>query len=196
MYINIKYTNKYILCRNKTMTQLEMIKMLDFLESNSVWTFDISFVCAYFKTSHRQNIKIVLSRFVKNGLIERIARNLYANPRAKSRPYYILEHIASTLRHKTTTYLSLESVLSEEGLISQMPNRLIFISKNRSQIFRTPYGIIEFVYTKTKLEDLHKDCYYDKKRGIYIANTQKAISDIYRHNRSIDLYEEQLIKGV
>lgn len=176
------------------MKQVELIKMFDFLEENEVWSFDINFVCAYFRNFQRQNIKISLNRFVKEGLVERIARNLYANPRAKCRPYYVLEHIASVLRHKTTTYLSLESVLSEEGLISQIPNRLTFISKNRSQIFKTPYGLIEFVYTRTKLENLHENCYYDEKRKIYIAKTQQAINDIYRHNRSIDLYEEELLK--
>lgn len=174
---------------------MQFIKMLDFLEANSMWIFDINFVCFYFKTSHKQNVKIALNRFTKKGLIERLARGLYANIRTNSRPRYPLEQIASTLRHKTTIYLSLESVLSEEGLISQIPNRLTFISKNRTQTFKTPYGIIEFVYTKTSLENFHKDCYYDKERGVYVANKQKAIDDIYRHNRSIDLYEEQLRKG-
>ncbi len=192
--IIIKYTKTYNLCGD-VMTQMQMLRMLDFLDKNESWLFDTNFVCCYFKANNRQNIRIMLSRFAKKGLIQRIARDLYANPRAKHRPLFVLEHIASRLRQKTTTYLSLESVLSEEGLISQIPNRLTFISKNRSQIFKTPYGIIEFVHTKTPLEILHKNCYYDSDRSIYIANTEQAINDIYRHNRSIDLYEEQLNNG-
>lgn len=192
--IIIKYTKTYSLCGD-VMTQMQMLRMLDFLDKNESWLFDTNFVCCYFKANNRQNIRIMLSRFAQNGLIERIARDLYANPRAKHRPLFFLEHIASRLRQKTTIYLSLESVLSEEGLISQIPNRLTFISKNRSQTFKTPYGIIEFIHTKIPLEVLHKNCYYDSDRGIYIANTEQAINDIYRHNRSIDLYEEQLNKG-
>ena len=184
-----------IICVGGKMTQMQMLTMLDFLDNNDVWLFDIDFTCSYFRASNRQSIKVALSRFAKIGLIHRVAKDLYANPRAKSKPLYALEHIASRLRHKTTTYLSLESVLSEDGYISQIPNRLTFISKGRSQVFITPYGIIEFTYTNTPLEVLHKDCYYDSDRGIYIANTQQAISDIYRHNRSVDLYEEQISKG-
>lgn len=191
--LNIKYTNIYILCGDK-MTQMEMLKMLDFLDENETWLFDISLVCLYFKIDNWQSVKIALSRFSKNGLIQRVARNLYANPRAKCRPFYALENIASRLRYKTTTYLSLESVLSENGYISQIPNRLTLISKNRSQIFKTPYGLIEFVYTNMPLETLHNDCYYDKNRSLWVANVEQAISDIYRHNRSIDLYEEQMNK--
>ncbi|ARE81377.1 transcriptional regulator, AbiEi antitoxin, type IV TA system (plasmid) [Campylobacter helveticus] len=191
---NIKYTYKYILCRVFTMTQMQMIKMLDFLDSKETWSFDINFVCAYFRTFHTQNVKIALSKFTQKGLIERLARGLYANKRAKNKPYFALEHIASQLRDKTSFYLSLESLLSEEGLISQIPNRLTFISKNRTQLFNTPYGLIEFVYTKMPLSTLLDECYYDKERGVYVAKTQRAISDIYRHNRSVDLYEEQLRK--
>lgn len=41
----------------------------------------------------------------------------------------MMETVASYL----TFYLSLESVLSEDGLISRLPNRLTFISRQRSQ---------------------------------------------------------------
>ena len=169
--------------------------MFDFLEECETWVFDIDFVCCYFRYFNRQNVKIFLSRFVKIGLIERLYKGFYANPRSKCRPIYPLEHIASILRHKETFYLSLETLLSEEGLISQIPNRLTFISQGRSQVLKTTYGIIEFVHTSTHF-DLSDENYffYNQKRGIYEAKPQRAIDDLYRHNRCIDLYEEQLQK--
>ncbi|WP_218837156.1 hypothetical protein, partial [Helicobacter pullorum] len=82
------------------------------------------------------------------------------------------------------------------GLISQIPNRLIFISSSRSQTFHTAYGIIEFVKT-SKREFFNKDSgiFYNENRGIFEASVDRAIKDAYRHRRSIDLLEEQWRKN-
>lgn len=176
------------------MTQMQCLKMLDFLEKNDKWLFDIPFVCGYLATNNTQAVKIYLSRFCKIGLIDRIARGLYANPRTTKQDLYRLEKIATYLRDKISFYLSLEYLLSEQGLISQIPNRLTFITSGRSQTFFTKYGILEFVHTSRDKHKLLDNCYFDEERGLWIANTEQAINDIYRHRRFVDLYEEQQAK--
>lgn len=71
LIIIIKYTKTYNLCGD-VMTQMQMLRMLDFLDKNESWLFDTNFVCRYFKANNRQNIRIILSRFAQNGLIEEL----------------------------------------------------------------------------------------------------------------------------
>ncbi len=57
---------------------------------------------------------------------------------------YYLNYIAPIIRPAERFYLSLETLLFEVCYISQMPNRLTFMTTGRSQIFNTPYGILKF----------------------------------------------------
>lgn len=168
--------------------------MLDFVDKNQVWAFSINTVYTYFDKESEHSIKISLARHEKNGIVKRVAKGLYINPRAKSLPIFKIETIATMLRDFRTFYLSLESVLSETGIISQIPSILTFVSKEKSNIYNTPYGTIEFVKTKKKFNIYDGNFYFDKERGIYIANEEQALNDAYRFGRSIDLIEEQRIK--
>lgn len=180
------------MCR-LAMTQKDLLKMLDYFDSLSMWSFSLGHIKMYFKDNDEKSIRVMLNRHCKNGIITQCVRGIYVNPRGK-KPLFYLEALASTIRDNATFYLSLETLLSELGLISQMPNRMTFVSKGRSQTFFTPYGIIEFVHSSRSAQGFLNNCFFDKDRNIYIASQQQAISDIYRHNRSVDLYEEQLRK--
>lgn len=175
------------------MTQTQLLEMLDFFDSKHIWAFNVNNIFMFFFKEDKKSIQVALNRHTKNGIIIQCARGIYANPRGK-KPLFYLEALASVIRDNATFYLSLETLLSESGLISQIPNRMTFISTGRSQTFFTPYGIIEFVHSTRNAKDFLSNCFFDKDRNIYIANEQQAIDDIYRHNRSIDLYEEQLAK--
>lgn len=189
----IQLTNMIIICIGYKMTQGKILAMLDYFDGLGLWAFKLNAIKMYFKNEDERSLRVALNRHTKNGIITQCSRGVYANPRGK-RPLYYLEYLAGILRDNSTFYLSLETLLSEYGLISQIPNRLTFISQGRSQTFKTPYGIIEFVHSSRNANDFLKNCTFDKERRVYVANEQRAIDDIYRHNRSIDLYEEQLQK--
>lgn len=174
------------------MTQRELLEMLDFFDKKGIWAFRFSAIRMYFSDENDESIQISLNRHAKNGIIIRCARGVYANPRGK-RPFFAREYLASILRDKFTFYLSLESVLSENGLISQIPNRLCFVSKDRTRTFKTPYGILEFVHSNRK-ENFLENCHYDENRAIWVASNDQAVKDLYQHRRSVDLYEEQFAK--
>ncbi|MBX7491254.1 hypothetical protein K4G58_07205 [Helicobacter sp. Faydin-H64] len=167
--------------------------MLDFFDSLGIWAFRLNNIRMYFKDENEKSLQVALNRHIKNDIIQKCSRGVYINKRAK-KPLFCLESLAGILRDNATFYLSLESLLSELGLISQFPNRLTFISQGRSGVFNTPYGIIEFVHSAIDAKEFLRDCFFDEKRKIYIASQNRAIKDIYKHNRSIDLYEEQLKK--
>lgn len=175
------------------MTQGKLLEMLDSFDRLGMWAFKLQHIRMFFNHEDDRSLQVALNRHIKNNIIQKCSRGVYVNPRG-TKPLFCLENLAVTIRDSSTFYLSLESRLSEEGLISQIPNRLTFISQDRSQVFKTPYGIIEFVHSSRDAQDFLKDCFFDTDRKIYVASQEKAIDDIYRHNRSIDLYEEQLEK--
>ena len=89
-----------------------------------------------------------LARMIHHGLLERGSRGVYVNPHAASYDGYTVEHIAKALRPGEYNYVSLESALSEYGVISQiLIDRLTVMSTGRKGTYRTRYGTIEFTHT-------------------------------------------------
>jgi hypothetical protein len=84
-------------------------------------------------------------------------------------------------------YLSLESALSEAGVISQIPSRLTLMTTGRTQTFATPYGIIEFVHTAQKPEDLRHQVVWDNRKGFPVATAKRALGDLKHVRRNLDL---------
>ncbi|MFM1948783.1 MAG: hypothetical protein RL706_804, partial [Pseudomonadota bacterium] len=96
--------------------------------------------------------KTLLSRAVKDGQLQRVCRGLYLYAKAKPDHSKILFNAVNKLRPLTLNYLSLESVLSDAGLISQVPmNRIMVMSTGRSSVIDCgKWGSIDFVKTKQK----------------------------------------------
>ena len=175
------------------MTQTELLQMLDSKDKKDLWLFRVADFCAFFPQESEQNVKASLMRHAKNGYIQRICKGLYANPRAlsKTRIFDELSYIANHIRSNALNYLSLETALNEHGVITQIPNRYVFVSTGESKVFCTPYGIIEYVHTKRKV-NFHKKCFFDEMREIWVANKEQAIADAYAFDRSVDLIEENM----
>jgi predicted transcriptional regulator of viral defense system len=84
-----------------------------------------------------------LNRLVKTGVVIRACRGVYVNPHAHSFDSYVIERIAQALRPGEFNYVSLESMLSEYGEISQIPvDRLTVMTTGRKGVYKTRYGVI------------------------------------------------------
>lgn len=94
-------------------------------------------------------LKTLLSRAVKEKYLERVCRGLYLyKPVAQNG--LVLFHAAACLRRADFNYISLETVLSEVGIISQVPIQWISVmSSGRSnKISCGSFGTIEFIHTQ------------------------------------------------
>lgn len=171
------------------MTRRKFSQFLDTIDKSGVWSFGIELVKMYFPDVPGKTVVIALKRHCDSGLLVNICRGYYANPRAHSFPTMPLYALPGLLRSSEQFYLSLETVLSDCGLISQMPNRLVFMTTGRSQVFSTPYGIIEFVHSARNISQFYTHCTLDKRFGFYIAEPKKAIRDAKRTHRSLDLID-------
>ena len=135
-----------------------------------------------------------LQRMVKDGLLIKAARGIYINALVASRhKSWMLENIAKALRPGKLSYVSLESMLSEHGVISQIPlSRLTVMTTGSGGIHDTPYGTIEFTHTKRSIPEILDRTIFIKDRPLRIAKKQAAVTDLLRVGRNTDMidYEE------
>ena len=131
---------------------------------------------------------------VKDGLLIKAARGIYINALVASRhKSWMLENIAKALRPGKLSYVSLESMLSEHGVISQIPlSRLTVMTTGSGGIHDTPYGTIEFTHTKRSIPEILDRTIFIKDRPLRIAKKQAAVTDLLRVGRNTDMidYEE------
>lgn len=172
----------------------ELIRFLDELDKQGIWLIRTRHFLLKFNDEKKTTISREINRFLKDNMIVHIAKDLYANPRARSMPEgdYRLIAIAKALRPYDQFYVSLDRRANELGLITQVPNRISFVTDGPSYTYHTPYGIIEFIHQRIRDLKAEKDIEYDEVFGIYVANKKKVIEDIKKHKRYylVSLLEE------
>lgn len=135
--------------------------------------------------------KTLLSRAVSEGHMVRLCRGLYLYDKAKPDRGLILPQAVSKLRPMGLNYLSLETVLSDAGVISQIPiNRIMVMSSGRSSIIDCgSWGSIEFIKTQQRPEDLVHHLKYDAQARLWRADVAQALRDMRATHRSVDLID-------
>lgn len=139
--------------------------------------------------------RTLLSRAVGQGLLTRLCRGLYSYPKAQPDDGMMLYHAAATLRADTFNYISLETALSDAGVISQVPlNWLTLMSSGRSYQFSCgAYGTIEFIHTTQTPSELANQLTYDFNCGLWRASIALAIRDMKATNRNCDLIDWEVV---
>ena len=135
--------------------------------------------------------KTILSRAVREGYLARLCRGLYLYEKANPDRGLILPHAAAKLRPLRLNYLSLETVLSDAGVISQIPiNRIMVMSSGRSGVIDCGrWGSIEFVKTRQRPEELVGNIEYDPRTRLWRANVAQALRDMRATHRNLDLID-------
>ncbi|MCL2067621.1 MAG: hypothetical protein FWG99_09170 [Treponema sp.] len=135
-------------------------------------------------------LMVMLGRAVKNGSLERVCRGYYIYPRTAYPKDLLLFHLAARMRADYFCYLSLETVLSENGIISQIPLGCItLMTSGRSGVISCGrFGRIEFTHTKKTPASIGHLLTYDFRYGLWRASTELALSDLRMTGRE-KLYE-------
>ena len=141
-----------------------------------------------------RQLAVLLSRATKAGLLKRICRGIYLYPVSGYPAGNVLFHAAARLRADEFNYISLETALSDAGVISQVPmNWITLMSSGRSHIVNCgDYGHIEFVHTEQHPEDLAKELVFDADRHLWRASVRQALRDMKATRRSMDLIDEEV----
>ena len=138
----------------------------------------------------------LLSRAVKTGLLKRVCRGIYLYPVPDYPTGQLLFHGAARLRAGEFNYISLETVLSEAGVISQVPmNWISIMTSGRSHVVDCgDYGHIEFVHTAQRPDDVSHELTYDPDRRLWRASVRQAVRDMKATRRSMELVDEEVAR--
>ena len=172
------------------MKKIELIRRLAELDRRGVHVLARRDIEKLFPDEGEKALEKSLQRMVTDGLLQRVARGLYVNPAATSKNRWIAEEVAKALRPGCLSYVSLESMLSEYGVISQIPiNRMTVMTTGKSGVVDTPYGVIEFTHTKRGVADILNRTAQSKGRPLRIATQAAAIRDLLRVGRNANMID-------
>ena len=137
----------------------------------------------------------LIFRTERDGLLRRVCHGLYLYPRARIPDGLILYHAAARLMADAFNYISLESALSDAGVISQIPmNHVTLMTSGRSATFDCgDFGSIEFVHTKKSPADLADDLSYDQRCRLWRASSALALRDMKAARRNLDLIDWEAV---
>jgi hypothetical protein len=130
--------------------------------------------------------------------LQRVCRGVYVYGSAAERSGLLLFHAAAVLRANSFNYISLETALSAQGLISQVPmNWVSIMSSGRSSVVPCgTWGTVEFVHTNRQPNDLADQLAYDAACKLWRASPALALRDMRATRRSMDLVNMRALEGV
>ena len=159
--------------------------------NNEHYLFLLQDLRALFPDLSDSAFKTLLSRSVQAGYLIRICRGLYIYEKAIPMQGLLLFHAAAILRANEFNYISLETALSDAGVISQIPIHWVSImSSGRSNIIPCgKFGSIEFTHTEQKPPSIMQQLSYDTNCRLWRANVALAIRDMKTTHRNTDLLD-------
>ncbi len=191
-YSTLGYNNCNLMCSESIMLPIKYLhKWLSENANEKHYLFTNSDLRSLFSELSDSYFKTLLSRSVKQGILERACRGLYVHKKSIKKDGLILFHIAALKRADEFNYISLETTLSESGVISQIPiNYIAIMSSGRSNtISCSEFGTIEFIHTNQKPAELTKNLVYDHACGLWRANVEQALRDMKATRRNCDLID-------
>ena len=172
-------------------SQLDFIKKLDELNAKGIRVFSRKDFDIILRNKDTETIKQILRRAVENDILIRVCNGIYVYKKgAMNNPSYIIEYIARKIRPFHVNYISMETALSEYGVISQMTlDHLTIMTTGRSGIYETPFGTIEFTHTKREEMEVVKRSFPIKERPLRFAYKKVAVQDLISVKRNLNMVD-------
>lgn len=154
------------------MTQTNKLDKL--LKSNQK-LFHTQDLAILWEIGNRNTLYTTIKRFVKKGVLVHIIKGLYSTMPVDEINKF---QLGTALIHKFC-YVSCETVLSMEGVISQKVYSITFVSSVSQKI---EFNGTRYLFRKMKSEILFLPDGVTQKDGHFIATKQRAISDMLYFN--------------
>ena len=171
----------------------QLSQILENLAGAEHYLFSLQDLSAALPGQSSSAFKALLGRAEKNALLKRVCRGLYLYPKADYPAGLVLYHAASRLRAHDFNYISLESVLSDVGVISQIPtNWITLMSSGRTYTFDCGnFGHIEFIHTKKSPVQVESQIHYDPRCRLWRASVALALQDMEQTRRNMDIVDRE-----
>ena len=129
-------------------------------------------------------------RLVAQGILKRAAHGVYVNALSQGPLASRNEEVAVRLRSGEYSYVSLESALSEFGVISQIPvGRTTMMTTGRSGEIHSIYGTLDFTHTSRSVRDILASTLVIEGRPLRFARVETALRDLRQVGRNLDLVD-------
>lgn len=176
------------------MRQHTAINRLTEYDEQGRYVYTVRDLAKIFPEDSKRTFQTGLGRLTKQGVLQRVAHGVYVFALSRHRKQgNTLEYIARMLRRGEYNYISLESALSEYGVISQVPlGRITVMTTGRSGEYSTPYGAIEFTHTKRQPADIVPHL-CQTGRPLRMASKAAAWRDLKRVGRNRQLVDEAML---
>ncbi len=140
-------------------------------------------------------LAVLLSRAAKAGILRRVCKGVYLYPVRDYPSGHLVFHAAARLRAGEFNYISLETALSDAGVIPQVPiNWVTLMTSGRSHVVDCgDFGHIEFVHTAQRPEEISAELTYDLDRHLWRASVGQALRDMRATRRSMELVDEEVL---
>jgi hypothetical protein len=168
-----------------------LMQRLDDMDHRGVWAFTPATFSALLGDPEPNYLKLMMKRLADQGVLIRAARGVYVNPHARSMPSDVRGGLLRFLRPRELTYVSLESKLSEAGVISQVATALTCMTTGSPGRFDTPWGAIELTHTDRPIvvgTDVHM-----RDDGVLEATVERSARDLRRVGRNTSLIDEETL---
>jgi hypothetical protein len=169
----------------------DLSQRLAWADQAGVWAFTPATFSALLGEVDPKYLNLMMKRLADQGVLIRAARGVYVNPHARSVPTDIRGGLIRYLRPREVSYVSLESKLSEAGVISQVATVLTCMTTGSPGRFDTPWGAIEFTHTDRDIEP--EIDVYRRDDGVLEASVERAARDLRRVGRNTDLIDDEVL---
>lgn len=172
-----------------------LTRTLSELADDEHYLFMPSDIRALFPALSESSFKTLLSRATGSGHLVRVCRGVYLYPRVNYPDGLVLFHTAARLRADVFNYISLETALSDAGVISQIPiNWITLMSAGRSNTVRCGrWGTIEFVHTAKTPDSVADELHYDERCHLWRASVNLALRDMRATRRDMTLIDWSMV---
>lgn len=173
------------------MKRTDVSKRLIEADHKSVWAFTPATFGALLGEVNPNYLKLMMKRLTDHDVLTRVTRGIYVNPLARSLPSDVRRGLIRFLRPRQVSYVSLESTLSDAGVISQIPTVLTCMTTGPPGTFETRWGMIEFTHTDRDID--HGRDVYRRDDGSLEATIARAVRDLRRVGRNVDLIDTETL---
>lgn len=162
---------------------------------------------AIFPQISNASFRAILSKAVASGLLTRICKGVYLYKPTYHQDDCLLFRVVQALRGGNFNYISLETALSEYGVIANdnykwLPAKTnynwisIMSSGCGNKVSCGEFGTIEFIHTNQKPDDIKDHLIHHDKYGLWQADITLAISDMKRTRRNCDCIDWHKVRAI
>ncbi|MGA2128248.1 MAG: hypothetical protein ABSG76_19100 [Xanthobacteraceae bacterium] len=173
------------------MRRSDLTHKLTAADREGIWAFTPATFSALLGGVEPGYLRLMMKRLADQGVLIRATRGVYVNPQARSLPEDIRAGLIRFLRPRDVSYVSLESRLSEVGVISQIATTLTCMTTGSPGRIDTPWGAIEFTHTDRDIAfgvDVHV-----RDDGVPEASIACAARDLRRVGRNAGLIDDAVL---